>query len=284
MNNKLIILSFFQNIDRRILYAIVALVVSVPLVVMPNYHPTKIFDEVKNAYNTIENVPKDKLVFISTIWSGSTQAENGEQTKVIVTHLFKTNRKFVIISWDTSGDKLTYDLVEALSKKYNKTYGEDWVHLGYRLPNLQTMLRGFGTNFNGTFKADRNGTLLKDIPLTKNVKGAKDFGCVVDITPSATLEAWIAYFCEPYKIPLVYCPSAVLAASAYPFLDSKQISGMLNGVIGASQYEVLIGENKKPTNAGAMSLSLSLAHIMILIFIVFGNVAYLIEKRMKSNG
>ena len=45
--------------------------------------------EVKRAYDVLEKTPRDKVVFISTIFSGSTQAENGEQTAVIVRHLFK---------------------------------------------------------------------------------------------------------------------------------------------------------------------------------------------------
>lgn len=274
-------IKFLQNIDRRILYVIVAAVVSVPLVIMPNYHPKHIFEEVKSAYRTIDNMPSDKVAFLSTVYSGSTEAENGEQLKAIMNHLFRNNRKLIIISWDTAGDKLTYDLACSISAKYNKKYGVDWVHLGYKIPNFQTLLRGFGTDFCNTFKNDRNGTPLNEIPLCKNVRNAKDIGVICDITPSNTLESWIAYFSEPYKVPLVYCPSAVLAASAYPYLDSGQIKGMLNGVIGASQYEVLINQDKTPTKAGAMSLSLSLAHILILLFILIGNIAFFIERRMK---
>ena len=273
------LLYIFQNIDRRILYVIVAVAVSVPLVIMPNYHPKHIFKEVYDAYNIIESMPLDKVAFLSTTYSGSTEAENGEQLRAILNHLFRNNRKCIIISWDTAGDKLTYDLAETVAKKYNRKYGVDWIHLGYKIPNFQTLLRGFGQDFSETFKNDRFGTPLKEIPMVKNVRNAKDIGFVCDITPSNTLESWIAYFSEPYKVPLIYCPSAVLAASAYPYIDSGQIQGMLNGVIGAGQYEVLIGQDKYPTKAGAMSLSLSLAHILILCFIVLGNLAYFLSKR-----
>lgn len=272
-----------QKIDRRVLYLIVAIVISVPLVIKPNYHPDNVFKEVTDAYNVVEGMPNDKVAFLSTIWSGSTAAENSEQTAVIIKHLFKNNKRFVIVSWDQAGNKLSYDLAKSISDQYGKTYGKDWVHLGYRIPNLQTILRGFGTDFIGTFKTDYFNKPLGEIPLTKNIKNAQDFGFVADITPSATLEAWIAYFCEPYKVKLVYCPAAVLAASAYPFLDTGQVAGMLNGVIGAAQYETLIGDDKKPTKAGAMSLSLSLAHIFILLLILTGNLAYYLEKKLRMS-
>ncbi len=276
------ILSALQNIDRRILYVVVALIISVPLVVKPDYHPGIVFSEVKRAYDVLEKTPRDKVVFISTIFSGSTQAENGEQTAVIVRHLFKKKQPFVMVSWDQAGNRLSYEMTEKIAREMNMEYGSDWLHLGYRIPNLQTMLRGFGTDFQGTFKTDYKGNGLKETPLGARLKSARDIGAVVEITPSATLESWIAYFCEPYHVPLVYCPAAVLAASAYPFLDTGQVAGMLNGVVGAAQYETLLDDDPGPTSAGAMSLSLSLAHIVILVFIVLGNLAYLLEKRRKA--
>ena len=271
-----------QNIDRRILYVLVALIISVPLVVQPNYHPGIVFSEVSRAYRVLDTVPEGKTVFISTIFSGSTEAENGEQTKVIVRHLFQKRQPFVMISWDQAGNRLSYDMTSKIADEMGMEYGTDWLHLGYRIPNLQTMLRGFGQDFRGTFKTDFHGDSLDKTPLGARLKNARDFGAVVEITPSATLESWIAYFCEPYHVPLVYCPAAVLAASAYPFLDTGQVAGMLNGVVGAAQYETLLGRTDKPTSAGAMSLSLSLAHIVILAFILLGNLAYWLEKRRRA--
>ena len=272
-------LKILQNIDRRILYIVVAVIVSVPLVIMPNYHPKHIFKEVQDAYDTFDNMPNDKVAFLSTVYSGSTQVENGEQLRAILNHLFSKNKKVVIIAFDQAGAKLTYDLAKEISDKHNKVYGEDWLHLGYKIPNLSTLLRGMGTDFPNTYKTEVTGKKIIDFPLGKQVKNAKDIGVVCDITPSNTLESWIAYFSEPYQVPLVYCPSAVLAANAYPYIDSGQIKGMLNGVIGASQYETLIGEDKTPTKAGSISLSLSLAHLVILAFIVIGNIAFLLSKR-----
>lgn len=271
-----------QNIDRRILYVLVALIISVPLVTKPNYHPAIVFSEVSRAYRVLDTVPEGKTVFISTIFSGSTEAENGEQTKVIVRHLFQKRQPFVMISWDQAGNRLSYEMTSRIADEMGMKYGTDWLHLGYRIPNLQTMLRGFGQDFRGTFKTDFHGDSLDKTPLGARLKNAGDFGAVVEITPSATLESWIAYFCEPYHVPLVYCPAAVLAASAYPFLDTGQVAGMLNGVVGAAQYETLLGRTDKPTSAGAMSLSLSLAHLVILAFILLGNLAYWLEKRRRS--
>ena len=137
-------------------------------------------------------------------------------------------------------------------------------------------------DFHKVLGTDIHGRSLKSFEVTKNVQGAKDFGAVVEITPSATIESWIAYMTGIYKIPLVYCPTAVMAAEAYPYLDSGQISGMLNGVIGAAQYEVLLGMGDVATDAIAYSWALSFAFIFIIILIVLGNLSYIMTRSRRK--
>jgi hypothetical protein len=275
-------LNKLQKIDRRILYVIIALVITLPLIARPKRHPSYIFAEVKSAYKTLDNVPKDKLVILSCVWGPGTEAENAPQTEVIMRHLFKKGIKFAVISWDQAGSERTYQIGKQVQQEMGKKYGVDWVHLGYRMPYLQVILRGMAIDFQKVLSNDRFKTPLSEIPAVKNVKTYKDVGAVVDITPSATVEAWIAYYNAPYKIPLVFCPTAVMAAEAYPYLDAKQISGMLNGVIGAVQYEVLIGRGNVRSDAAATALALSSAHIFIILLIIIGNVAYFVGKKPSS--
>lgn len=273
-----------HSIDRRILYLLTAVVIAAPLIMRPSRHPHVIFAEVRNAYNTIQNVPDDKIVIVSTVWGAGTQAENRPQTEAIMRQLFRNNTKFAVISWDPVGAELTYSLGLELQKELGKKYGRDWVHLGYNPGPIYAVLRGMATNFQGTLKVDRRKTPLGELAVTGAVKSHKDIGAVVEITPSGTIATWIAYFNTPYGIPLVFCPTAVMAAEAYPFLDSGQIDGMLNGVIGAAQYETLLGLQNKPTYAAAASWALSSAHIYILLLIVLGNLGYALTRRSGRRG
>ena len=272
-----------QTIDRRILYILLAVVVAVPLLMRPSTHPSVIFDEVRGAFNTLNNIPKDKIVLISTVWSAGTEAENGPQTEAIMRHLFKNGTKFAVVSWDPVGSKMTYDIGAKLEKELGKQYGTDWVHLGY-IPGTSytimiSVISGMGKDFKGQFKTDRAGTSLYRIPCLKNVNDHRQIAAAVEITPSGTLETWIAWFATKHNVPLVYCPTAVMAAEAYKFLDSKQIAGMLNGVIGAAQYETLLGMGNQRTYAARSSWALSCAHIYIILLIVLGNVGYILSRR-----
>ena len=276
------LLAKLQNVDRRILYVLIALVISVPLLMKPARHPHVIFAEVQNAYKTIDSVPEDKIVLVSTVWGAGTIAENGPQTEALMRHMFTRGVKFVVLSWDPAGTELGYQIGAKLEKELGKKYGVDWAHLGFRVPQLQQVISGLSENFPKQLKQDRFNTPLDRIPVTKNVKDYQQIGTVVEITPSGTLEMWIAYLTMPKKIPLVFCPTAVMAAEAYPYLDSGQLRGMLNGVIGAAQYETLIGQENERTYAAAAAWALSAAHIFIILLIVLGNLGYLAARRAEE--
>jgi hypothetical protein len=272
------------NIDRRILYLLLAAVVVVPLLVHPSAHPPVVFKEVSDAYKTIQDVPDGKIVLVSIYYGAGTMAENGPQTEVLMRHMFKKHIRFAVLSWDVVGTNLSYDIGRKLQKEYGAKYGSDWVHLGYRPGPLFAVISGMAENFPKVIGIDRFGTKVGKIEMLKNVKSHKQIGTVVEVTPSGTVGTWIAFFTNPYHVPLVYAPTAVMVADAYPYLDSKQINGMLNGVIGAAQYETLIGMENQPTFAAAASLALSCALVFIIVLVIIGNVAYWASKRAASRG
>ncbi len=216
-----------QNIDRRILYLLIAVVIAVPLMMRPSAHPSVILPEVRGAYKTINTVPRDKVVIISVVWGAGTLAENGPQTEALMRHLFRNGTKFVVVSWDQVGNELSYDIGVKLQKEMHKTYGTDWVHLGYNPGPIYTVISGAGKDFKGVFRRDRFNTDLSKLPVTANVKDHNQIGAVAEITPSGTLETSIAYFNMPYKIPLVYCPTAVMAARRTSIWTRIRLRGCL---------------------------------------------------------
>ena len=72
--------------------------------------------------------------------------------------------------------------------------------------------------------------------------------------------------------------TAVMAPDLYSFFQSKQLAGFLGGLVGAAEYEYLLGI-AGPARAG-MTVQ-SLAHFFIIILIVIGNITYF-WQRAKS--
>jgi hypothetical protein len=276
------ILARLHSIDRRYLYLLMAAAVIAPLIVRPGTHPSVVFDEVRNTFRILDTVPAHKIVVLSTTWGPGTMAENGPQTEVLMRHMFRKGVKFAVICWDPQGSTWTYKIGSRLEKELGKKYGVDWVHIGYRPGPIFIVISGMAEDFQKVIDHDRNGTKLSELPMTADVKTSTDVGASIEITPSSTVGTWIAFFNQPKRVPLIYCPTAVMAAEAYPFLDSGQIKGMLNGVIGAAQYETLLGLQNERTDAAAFSWSLSIAHIVIIALIILGNIGYAAGARSRA--
>ena len=62
-----------------------------------------------------------------------------------------------------------------------------------------------------------------------------------------------------------------------PYVENEQIKGILAGMPGAAEYENLVekelkklGEFWEPGQASSMMSAQSLAHVVIVLFIIFG--------------
>lgn len=261
------------------MYILLALVVFVPLL-FRLVLPVAVTPEVDHFYNTIQKLPThNKIAVVSIVWASGTIAENGPQTEAVMKHFFKRNIPFAIIAWDQQGSTLALKIAQDTSRSMGKEYGRDWVHLGYRPAYISQFVRAMAKNIPATFEKDINGTPMSKIPMMKGIKNAKNISAVIEVTPSGTLESWIAFLGEPYHIPIGYCPTAVMVPEGYNYLDAGQIFGMLPGMIGAAEYESLLGyEGDGLRNASALSTS----HMLIILLIVLGNLGYLAAKQREA--
>jgi len=65
-----------------------------------------------------------------------------------------------------------------------------------------------------------------------------------------------------------------------PFVQSGQLDGLLAGLRGAAEYELLL---QAPGRALAMMDAQSMGHLLIIAFILIGNAAYLVTKFTKKD-
>ena len=64
-----------------------------------------------------------------------------------------------------------------------------------------------------------------------------------------------------------------------PYVEPSMV-GLLGGLKGAAEYEALI--KQKGTATAGMDAQ-SIAHLLIVLFIVLGNIAYFISKKDAKN-
>ena len=93
------------QLDRRVLYMLLALVVSIPLLVNVPLPPPAITPPTKSFYETIETVSadpktKDKLVIISCNFGSGTLAENLSQLEATLNLIVSKRMKFAIFAFN----------------------------------------------------------------------------------------------------------------------------------------------------------------------------------------
>lgn len=276
-----------QAIDRRVIYVILLLFIIVPLLVprLSNKIPIIPSRQSQDFYDTMEKVARDspnKIVILDGWWSPSTRGENQWQTQAIITHMMKLHLHFAILSFDPQNNTLVQGLADDLAPKYDYVYGRDYINWGFR-PNavFTPTVKGLVTDIPGTIKKDKNNKPVGEYPVMAGIKTMKDVGAIVEVTPTASADTWLQLAQGVYKTPFLYAPTAVMAPTYYPYLDSGQISGMLTGVKGAGDYEFL---TKSPTVGTSATGALSLVYALLIGLIILGNVGYYVTRRGEREG
>jgi hypothetical protein len=87
---------------------------------------------------------------------------------------------------------------------------------------------------------------------------------------------WVRQAVMAHNVPLVMGVTGVLAASNETYVQSGQCKGILAGLRAAAEYEKLT--EKKGSGTVGMDAQ-SIAHLLIVIFVVMGNVAMFLSKK-----
>lgn len=137
-----------------------------------------------------------------------------------------------------------------------------------------------GSSIPNTFPGDFRGTKVSEIPVMQGVNNYSDVKLIVNISGGYPgTKEWVQQVQARYSIGLVSGCTAVSAPEYYPYYQSGQLQGLLGGMKGAAEYEMLVGR----TGLGRRGMDAqSIAHLIIFIFIVLGNLAYFSLKKKKA--
>jgi len=261
-------------IDRRALYALIFLAVLIPSLV-PIGMPIKITREVRNVYDRIEAVKPGEIIMFDFGYDPSTAAELEPMAKAMLRHAFSRNLRVLSCCLSSTGVTLAEAHLASVAEEYGKKYGEDYVYLGYQ-PYPAIVIMTMGENFRTPFPLDFYGTPLDSIPMMKGVRNYDNLAMVFTVNATSGIDWWIIYGQGRYKFPLGLGSAAVMATNYYQYVQSGQLFGILSGLRGAAEYEILI--NKGTVARKGMDVQ-SVAHALIIAFIVLGNVTFLVERR-----
>ena len=264
------------QVDRRWIFVVLAIVVFIPILI-PIGMPIRATVTTKVVYDAIESLPPNSKVLVSVEYSPSTKPENHPMTISVLRHLFKNDHKvFVTCLWP-DGQFMAQDaLKQVADEEFGKVYGKDYVFLGFR-PGNEAVVKGIVSNIRKLYTVDVYQTKINEIPLMEGVNKFSDFAFLFSASAGypGTIE-WVQYAADPTGIPMSSGVTSIQVNEVMPYVQSGQIIGVLAGMPGAAEYEALLGQ--KGTATSGMDAQ-SIAHLVIVLFIILGNAAFFIERQ-----
>ena len=267
------------SIDRRWIFLIIAAVVIVPLII-PVGLPIRPTDTTKNVYDAIEKLPVGSKVLLSVEYSPSTRPENHPMTISILRHLFKNNHKvFITCLWPDGQFMAQVAINQVAKQEFNKTYGVDYVFLGFR-PGNEAVVKGIVSNLRKLYTVDVYQKKIDEIPLMNGINNFKDFDFLFSSSAGfpGTIE-WVQYASDPTGIPMASGVTSIQVNEVMPYVQAGQMVGVLAGMPGAAEYEALIDQKGSATSGMDAQ---SVAHLVIVLFIILGNVSFFIERNRSK--
>jgi len=280
-------MKFFQyllKIDRRIIYIIMGVLVMLPLIRPLGLGVTS-GPRAARLFHAVDSIPAGKTLLISVDFDPASMPELYPMLTALMRHAFAKDMKVLLCGLWPTGAGLAIKAATDIPPEYGKKYGEDVVYLGYK-PGVDAVILGMGENIKNVYPNDYSGRPLDSLPMMRDVQRLRDIPMVVALSAGDPgYSDWLRYAQSRYGMKVGAGLTAVSAADAYPFLQSGQLTGLLAGMKGAAEYEILVQKNgysKAYMPAVAAMDSQSLAHVVIMILVIIGNIAYFATRKRRS--
>lgn len=273
-----------KDIDRRIifLFVFITVVSAVLFNIEFKEHATPI---VKKVFDKVESLPPGSKVLISFDYDPAMKPEVHPMANAFVRHSLARGHKLILMTIWATGQALMTETVEEIIKKEfpDAVYGEDYVTLGFKAGGVG-VLNVIITDFRKMFPTDESGVSLDSLPLFDEIRSARDLDLVLPIGGGQPgPKEWILFIGDPGNVPVAPGLAAVVAPLIYPYYP-KQALGLLGGVKGAAEYESEL-KQRYPRFEGVATPALrmmgpqTMAHLVIMAFIIIGNITYFRSRR-----
>jgi hypothetical protein len=265
------------RVDRRVLFLAVAASVALPLL-FPLNLPIRVSREARAFYGEMEAVEPGRVILLSFDYEPDTMAELDPMSLAVLRHAFARGVRVLAMTTYAGGVGVAERILAQAAAEAGRGYGTDYAFLGYNPDYSATMLR-IGESLRGAYPTDHYGRATDELPLLRGVDRYADIPLLVTISSSALSEYWVIWAGGKYHARIIAGNTAIQAVLIYPFLQTGQLAGMLGGLKGAAEYERLVGRD----GAGVHGMDAqSLAHFLIVLFILLGNLGFLLQRRARA--
>lgn len=308
MNPKVVkIFEKMQALDRRWIYIVVLLAISIPLIV-PFDARTYVTEPVIDLYTLIDSYAgrEDRAILMNFFHDASTMPELTPMQVAILRHAFERDIKVFTLCFMPQAAPIVEYTIDIAREGYDVQSGVHYLNFGFKPISLFIpIVLGMGEDISEAIDVDADGRKIENLPIMEHINSYNQMNLVIDFSGSASVMTWIVYARARFGVNVGAGVTAVLAPDYFPYLQTGQIVGMLGGLKGAAEYEELVDlfasqdrdfsmeilqeewvaiSDIEPMHHKTARLGMnaqSVAHIMIIVFIVLGNIGYFVTGKKK---
>jgi len=269
-------LAGLRALDRRWIFLAVGLLVIAPLLFGFHIAPVVPSHRAKGFYDAIERLPEGSTVLVAGDYDPGTRAENYPMHLAAVRQIMRKNIKIIGVELYPAGVPLADDVLRIVGGEFQKKIGVDYVNLGYKVGN-ELVMSSMGSSIPKTYPVDSRSVPVGQIPVMRGIENFQQIDMIVSISAGYPgTKEWVQQVVSRFHVPMVAGVTAVSAPEYYPYLQAGQLQGLLGGMAGAAEYEVLV---KYPALATRGMDAQSLAHVFIAFMIILGNIAFIGQRK-----
>ena len=270
-----------NKLDARCIYLLLVVVITLPLL-KPWNLPISISPETRAYFDMVKSVQPGKFIGIAADYRSDTLTELNPILASTFRQAMLNGNRVILWALIDEGANVSQAVLGPLSNELGKTYGVDWINLGYKPGETVTLQKMIDNIEEGAGYADFFGKPLNQYEIMKDIKSLKEIDLLV-VIPSTTLgtQLYMTMLTIPNRIPLLVGCSSGGAPGAINLYKAGEYKGVVAGLRGAAEYEKLLGV---PGLASAGMDAQSAAHMLMIALIFLANLSYFATKRMNSGG
>jgi hypothetical protein len=240
--------------------------------------PVPVTQQTRDTHAAVDRLNAGDIILVDQGYASGTIAVHEPGLVVVFKHAMSVGAKIVLVSSATEGPQL-FDraLLKIKPETKGYEYGKDYIHLGY-FAGGEPAYAGIIADITSIFTVDYKNTPVDQLEIWSELSAPthEKVGLVyVQSAGGDVCEGWIRQSAVRYDIPMIQQPLEMMVPTILPYYPVN-CQGVLNGGIGAAEYESFGGF---PGEAVKLSDMLSVAHLVILVFLILGNIGWYMRPR-----
>ena len=231
----------------------------------------------------VESLTPGTSVLVSLDYSPASAPEIEPMAFAVTRHLLLRGVRPVFVTLWPEGNNMLQRLREQVLERDfpDLVEGRDFAALGYKAGG-RMVINALRQDLGAMYATELRGAPLDSLPALGGVRRLEDFPLIVALSGGTPgLKEWILYGGDPTGTPVAGGCTGVGTPEFLAYFPG-QLLGLMGGLKGASEYEAALAvrhdDRVFPRRAGRAMGPQTVAHVLILLFLVLGNVSYLARR------